>query len=386
MSTINFTVGRYSKKMVPTITKLGTVGDSAGNNLVFTFDEFVNGYGVLEIIKPTAVSTSPERTFKYALTNTGSSYTITVDTGLLDTNCIVKLRMHIESNDIEVFKSTLCYMYIDGDVQSEIDSLEDDVSTLSSTVEGHTTLISGLETRAEAIEAELSNNWEEWTPVLTWATADPVTPTVVARHKLVGGVCTFTLNISSTDSKATKGLTVSLPEYRAENGIKDVFYSNIDEYQGFAYADDSEQTLRFTNFGTPVDGEPLAIYVNGAFEVGADLTEYNETLALVSEVDYTAESWAAYQIIVTANVVTTSNTQTEVDDAVNAIATAQADLVFAGQADLDAAKAAEALLDPEDYVDYSGVAAALELPETTNAEVVTKTSAITDAIAALVEA
>lgn len=324
MSTINFTVGRYSKKMVPTITKLGTVGDSAGNDLVFTFDEFVNGYGVLEIIKPTAVSTSPEQTFKYALTNTGSSYTITVDTGLLDTNCIVKLRMHIESNDIEVFKSTLCYMYIDGDVQSEIDSLEDDVSALGSTV-------SGLDTRTEAIEAQLSNNWEEWTPVLTWAIADPVTPTIVARYKLVGGVCTFTLNISSTDSNATTGLTVSLPEYRAENGIKDVFYSNIDDYQGFAYADDSEQTLRFGNFGTPVDGEPLTVYVNGTFEVGADLTEYNETLALVSEGDYTVESWTAYQIIVTANVVTTSNTQAEVDDAVNAIVAAQADLVLAGE-------------------------------------------------------
>jgi len=263
MSTINFKVGRYSKKMVPTITKLGTVGDSAGNNLVFTFDEFVNGYGVLEVIKPTAVSTSPEKTFKYALTNTGSSYTITVDTGLLDTNCIVKLRMHIESNDIEVFKSTLCYMYIDGDVQAEIDSLEDDVSALGS-------LISGLDTRVEAIETQLSNNWEEWNPVLTWATADPETPTVVARYKLVGGVCTFVLNISSTDSNATTGLTVSLPEYRAENGIKDIFYSNIDEYQGFAYADDSEQTLRFGNFGTPEDGEPLTICVNGAFEVGEE--------------------------------------------------------------------------------------------------------------------
>jgi hypothetical protein len=58
--------------------------------------------------------------------------------------------------------------------------------------------------------------------------------------------------------------------------------------------------------------------------------------------------------------------------------------VFAGKAALDTAKAAEAALTPADYVDYSAVTAAKGLPETTNAEVLAKTTTIYDAIADLV--
>jgi hypothetical protein len=386
MATLNFTVGKQSKKMTPNTTKLGTVGDVAGNSLVFTLDEHINGYGVLEVIKPTAVSTNPEQTFKYALTNTGSSYTWTVNTALLDINCIAKLRIHIESNDIEVFKSNLCYMYIDGNVQAEIDSLEDDVSTLGSTVDGHTTLISGLETRAEAIEAELSNNWEEWTPVLTWADADPVTPDVVARFAKMGNICHFEIQITSTDCNATTGLTISLPVSRAETGLKNVMYSAINSCPTLAYIEDSDNLIKFVGFATHADGDPIAIYVSGTYEVGSDLTAYRAALAAVTESDYTSGSWTTYQLVVTDNVVTTADTPADITIATGLITAAQADLVFAGQEALDAAIAAEALLVPENYVDYSAVTAALALPETTNAEVVAKTSAITDAIAGLTEA
>ena len=104
----------------------------------------------------------------------------------------------------------------------------------------------------------------------------------------------------------------------------------------------------------------------------------------LQKADYTADSWTAYQVVVAANVMTFANTQAEVDAAIFAIETAQHNLVFAGQADLAAAKAAEALLTSTDYVDYSAVTAALALLETTNAEVVAKTTAINTAVAALV--
>jgi hypothetical protein len=58
-----------------------------------------------------------------------------------------------------------------------------------------------------------------------------------------------------------------------------------------------------------------------------DLTAYNAVLAAVEEADYTAESWAAYQEVVAANVVTAENTQEEVDAATAAIEAAQANLV-----------------------------------------------------------
>jgi hypothetical protein len=57
------------------------------------------------------------------------------------------------------------------------------------------------------------------------------------------------------------------------------------------------------------------------------LTAYNAALAAVTETDYTAESWTAYQAVVSANVVTVTNTQTEVDEATTAITSAQSSLV-----------------------------------------------------------
>ncbi len=69
--------------------------------------------------------------------------------------------------------------------------------------------------------------------------------------------------------------------------------------------------------GTPGETQPIE----------ADLTAYNAALAAVTEADYTAESWAAYQAIVAVNVVTAANTQEEVDAAAAAITAAQANLV-----------------------------------------------------------
>lgn len=60
----------------------------------------------------------------------------------------------------------------------------------------------------------------------------------------------------------------------------------------------------------------------------ADLTDYNSTLGSVTELDYTPGSWTIYQSVVTANVMTTSNTQTQVDLATIKIELAQNKLVL----------------------------------------------------------
>jgi len=61
--------------------------------------------------------------------------------------------------------------------------------------------------------------------------------------------------------------------------------------------------------------------------MGADLTAYNAALAAVVEADYIPASWAAYQVVVAANVVTVDNTAEEVATATANIIAAQADLV-----------------------------------------------------------
>lgn len=379
MTVINATVGKYSKEVSLSSNLLGYAGEDIDKSILFTFDHHVNNFGIIEITKPSSTKYE-SKTYIYSLTNTGSAYTWTVPDALLDVPCELSIVLIVTNLGVEVFRSNPFLMYIDyTGLDSRMNTAEDKIETLE-------TELSTAEEKIEVIEGMLPYKWQDWTPVLTWATADPETPTVVARYVLNGGVCSFALEIKSTDSNGTTGLTISLPKYRAENGLKDIFYSNVADYQGFVYADDTAQLFKFGNFGSPVDGEPLEIYITGIYAVGSDLTDYKVALAAVSEEDYTVASWTAYGLILADYVVTTANEQSEVDAATTAISEAQADLVFAGQADLDAAKAAEALLNPEDYVDYSGVAAALALPETTNAEVVTKTSAITDAIAALVEA
>ncbi len=59
----------------------------------------------------------------------------------------------------------------------------------------------------------------------------------------------------------------------------------------------------------------------------ADLTEYKAALTAVKESDYTKESWAVYQEVVSANVVTENNTQARVNEAKQAIIAAQKNLV-----------------------------------------------------------
>lgn len=121
-------------------------------------------------------------------------------------------------------------------------------------------------------------------------------------------------------------------------------------------------------------------------EIGED---HNNPVYVLTAADYTAGSWSAYAGAITAAIAVEANpssTQAEIDNAVAAIDAAKAGLVFAGQAELDAAKAAAEALNEEDYTaeSWAVLQEALEMPEGTNAEVVEKTTAINDAIAGLV--
>lgn len=66
---------------------------------------------------------------------------------------------------------------------------------------------------------------------------------------------------------------------------------------------------------------------NGESEVKSDLTIYNRVLKAVVKEDYTTDSWEIYQGVVKANIVTTQNSQGEVDAATAKIKEAQANLV-----------------------------------------------------------
>lgn len=82
-----------------------------------------------------------------------------------------------------------------------------------------------------------------------------------------------------------------------------------------------------------------------------DFTGYKSLLAAVKEADYTTESWAAYQDVVDANVMSENNTQSQIEAAMAKIAAAQKNLIKA--ADLSAYEAALAAVSESDYTPAS---------------------------------
>ncbi|MBI4858244.1 MAG: hypothetical protein HY818_16020 [Acetobacterium woodii] len=81
--------------------------------------------------------------------------------------------------------------------------------------------------------------------------------------------------------------------------------------------------------GTVGEGLRLEAIQIEIFRNIPDLTAYDAALAAVTQADYTAASWTAYQAVVNANVVTTDNLVSEVATATANITAAQANLILA---------------------------------------------------------
>ncbi len=114
----------------------------------------------------------------------------------------------------------------------------------------------------------------------------------------------------------------------------------------------------------------------------ADLDIAKSNVALKNRADYTSSSWQ----VVTNALLLTERTNSEVVAKTTAINNAISGLVFAGQADLDTAKLnANSKLQVDYTVEsWQVLGDALLLSETTNSEVLIKTSAINNAINGLV--
>ncbi len=129
--------------------------------------------------------------------------------------------------------------------------------------------------------------------------------------------------------------------------------------------------------------EPLTAAINNEYADGAIRTELKLTQA-----DYTAESWTAYTNAISAAITLEEAeevTQEQIDEVISMIVTMKAALVFDGMASLDAVKAEAASLTEADYSsdNWELLAAALDLPESTNSEVVYKTTQIYSALTIL---
>jgi hypothetical protein len=132
------------------------------------------------------------------------------------------------------------------------------------------------------------------------------------------------------------------------------------------------------------DKTALTTAINAEYSDGATRTTY----ALV-QADYTPVSWTTYTNAIASAITVEADlnaTNLEVTNAINLIGTTKSALVFAGLSDLNTAKANAAALTETNYTpaSWSTLTAALALPETNNTEIITKTNAINNAITALV--
>jgi hypothetical protein len=124
--------------------------------------------------------------------------------------------------------------------------------------------------------------------------------------------------------------------------------------------------------------------ISGLKTTDTALADAKTAAAALTQADYTATSWSA---------LTTALALPESDNAEKAAKTTAIDnaitaLVFAGAADLATAKTAAAALTQADYTasTWAALTTALALPETTNVEITAKTTAINNAIMGLVSA
>jgi hypothetical protein len=150
---------------------------------------------------------------------------------------------------------------------------------------------------------------------------------------------------------------------------------------------DTVQQIQTYMINNPNAGTDAIAIANGLFpsESLLDTTALDAAVAAVAAItaaDYTVVSYSA----VTTALEMIEETQEQINAKTTAITDAIAALVYAGQADLDTAVASAAALVEADYtvVSYTAVTDALALPATTNALVLAKTTAINTAIAELV--
>src|SRR5665648_195674 len=161
---------------------------------------------------------------------------------------------------------------------------------------------------------------------VTWSSDDEAVATVVGGVVTPLTTGTAIITVTTVDGSKTATCTVTVVTVidanltaakAAEAALTSTDYTDYSEVTAaleMAEGTDAEKIDKTTAINDAIAGLVLK------------LAAYNAALAAVTETDYTADSWTTYAGIVTGNVVTTANTQDEVDAATLAITTAQGDL------------------------------------------------------------
>lgn len=117
----------------------------------------------------------------------------------------------------------------------------------------------------------IDQDWQSWTPTLTWTGTPPLTPTTVAKYKQIGSTVHFNLSITSTDGNGATALTITLPIAPKVNSTTISLNAqekvNTTWTNPLAYIVDSGSLIQFRSFSTATDNVALEVLVSGSYEV-----------------------------------------------------------------------------------------------------------------------
>lgn len=179
----------------------------------------------------------------------------------------------------------------------------------------------------EAYLAALAAVKEDDYSISSWATyQEVVAANVVTESTAKATIVKATANINAAQkilvkTKNLKGYNAALAAAVEENYTPDTWtvYKTIVDANVVTLAGNTQTEIDLATARILLAQKDLQKKIN--------ITDYYDTLAAVREADYTPESWAIYQKIVAANVVTEADSQVAVDEATRKIKAAQVDMV-----------------------------------------------------------
>lgn len=131
--------------------------------------------------------------------------------------------------------------------------------------------LSLVEQMSTETRVEIDKSWVVYTPTITYATANPVTPTVVAKYKKLGSLCYTNIYISSTNGNGATNATISLPLAPVNNGLTIPIVSQEKVNTTWSNPNgrivDSTSNITFVSFSTATTSQSFELLISCVYEV-----------------------------------------------------------------------------------------------------------------------
>jgi hypothetical protein len=120
---------------------------------------------------------------------------------------------------------------------------------------------------------DTSTLWADFTPTLTWTTADPASITKTGRYQRLGNYVMFEVTIVSADGNGATALTIDLPVTAKNNSQETAIYAqqlqNATWADPMAYTNQSTSKVNFEAFTTCTDAQAVEFKVTGWYEAAS---------------------------------------------------------------------------------------------------------------------